>query len=242
MIASAERPVFLTAEWRKLAMANYAVDPALLHDFLPHGTVLDLFNDTCYVSLVGFRFTNTRLKGLRVPFLTDFEEVNLRFYVRHRTVEGWNRGVIFIREFVPKPALTFVARTLYKEPYRTLPMDHLWETNEKTVRVRYRWKLGTWHSIDLVASAEPKDIDANSEEEFITEHFWGYTRLSATRTAEYAVEHPRWQIYPVESATIAVDFGSLYGERFGFLSGCAPRSVLLAEGSSIIVRAGARLN
>lgn len=222
-------------------MANYAVEPALLHDFLPRGTELDLFNGNCYISLVGFRFIDTRLKGIRVPFHSDFEEVNLRFYVRHRSVEGWRRGVVFIREFVPKPALTFVARALYKEPYRTLPMDHRWEMEDATMRVRYRWKKGRWQTLELNTSSVPNDIAAGSEEEFITEHYWGYTRLNAMSTAEYAVEHPRWQIFPVLNATIDVDFGAVYGERFRSLTGSTPRSVMLAEGSPILVRTGARL-
>jgi len=32
---------FLTAEWRKLAFANYPVDPAVLQPCLPFGTELD---------------------------------------------------------------------------------------------------------------------------------------------------------------------------------------------------------
>lgn len=221
-------------------MVNYAVEPALLRDFVPHGTELDLFNGTCYLSLVGFGFINTRLKGIRVPFHTDFEEVNLRFYVRRRSAEGWRRGVVFIREFVPKPALTFVARTLYKEPYRTVPMDHVWETGDASVRVRYRWKMGAWQMLEVNASATPNDIAAGSVEEFITEHYWGYTRLNARSTAEYAVEHPRWQVYPVLGSTIDVDLGAVYGERFQFLTGSAPHSVMLAEGSPILVRTGGR--
>jgi len=239
---SATRPVFLTAEWRKLAMANYAVDPELLHDFLPHRTELDFFKGTCYVSLVGFHFSNTRLKGIPIPFHTEFEEVNLRFYVRYRSSEGWRRGVVFIREFVRKPALTFVAQTLYGEHYQTIPMDHHWQLDGDPLAVRYRWKKERWHSMEVIAGARTHDIIAGSEEEFITEHNRGYTRLSATRTAEYAVEHPTWQVYPIVRSTIDVDFGASYGERFRFLNGAEPRSVLLAEGSPISVRHGVRLD
>src|SRR4051812_45506678 len=111
------RTIFLQAEWRKLAMANYAVDPAVLKRHLPYKTELHLWNDTCYVSLVGFRFVNTRLRGFRVPFHINFEEVNLRFYVRYKDGDQWKRGVVFMKEIVPKPALTFVANAFYKENY-----------------------------------------------------------------------------------------------------------------------------
>src|SRR6478736_2670783 len=104
---------FLTAEWRKLAIANYVVDPKLLLPYLPYKTELDTWNGKCYVSLVGFRFVNTRLKGIPIPFHIHFEEVNLRFYVRYKDESGWKRGVTFIREIVPRPALTFIANNLY---------------------------------------------------------------------------------------------------------------------------------
>src|SRR3954453_11964004 len=112
--------VFLKAEWRKLAMANYAVDRKLLEKYLPYRTEIDTWDNTCYVSLVGFMFLNTRVKGLKIPFHTEFEEVNLRFYVRYRDGQAWKRGVVFIKEIVPRPMLTLVANTLYKEHYETL--------------------------------------------------------------------------------------------------------------------------
>src|SRR5690606_18853754 len=116
---------FLRADWRKLAIANYAVDPELLKPNIPHGTELDLWNDICYVSLVGFMFQRTRVLGIAVPFHTDFPEVNLRFYVRRKEGDEWRRGVVFIQECVPRAALSFIANTMYGENYRTMPMEHL---------------------------------------------------------------------------------------------------------------------
>src|ERR1700741_1211564 len=117
---------FLTAEWRKLAIANYIIDPQILKPFIPYKTELDLWNGKCYISLVGFRFINTKLRGFTIPFHRHFEEVNLRFYVRYKDSVGWKRGVTFIKEIVPKRALSFVANTLYKEKYITLPTKHSW--------------------------------------------------------------------------------------------------------------------
>ena len=117
---------FLRAEWRKLALANYVIDPERLAPHVPAGTELDLWQGKCYLSLVGFMFVNTRLLGVKVPFHVNFEEVNLRFYVRRREGSEWRRGVVFIKEIVPKPALTWVANTIYREHYETLPMEHFW--------------------------------------------------------------------------------------------------------------------
>jgi hypothetical protein len=229
---------FLTAEWRKLAMANYAVDPELLQKFLPAKTELDLWNNTCYVSLVGFMFLNTRLKGIKIPFHVNFEEVNLRFYVRYKHEQEWRRGVVFIKEIVPKPALTFVANTVYKEKYETMPMNHVWINTADTWQVEYAWKKGSWNSFNVIANNLAVAIDAGSEEEFITEHYWGYTKITNQKTSEYQVEHPRWLVYPTKDYRIEVDFENVYGHEFGFLRKEIPQSVFLAEGSEVKVNGG----
>jgi uncharacterized protein YqjF (DUF2071 family) len=236
-----EKPMnspFLTAEWRKLAMANYSVDAALLKSYVPNKTELDLWNNTCYVSLVGFMFLNTRLKGFSIPFHTHFEEVNLRFYVRYRDGQEWKRGVVFIKEIVPRPALTWVANTVYHEKYETMPMKHTWHETRDELTVTYAWKKETWNSFEVKASTATTPIRPGSDEEFITEHYWGYTQINPVKTSEYRVEHPTWEVYPVRDYHIDVRFGEVYGMQFDFLTSLRPASVFLAEGSAIQVQSG----
>lgn len=227
---------FLKAEWRKLILANYVIDPDVLKEYLPFGTELDLWNDRCYVSLVGFMFVDTKLLGIKIPFHVNFEEVNLRFYVRRRVGDEWRRGVVFIKEIVPKPALTFVANTIYKEHYQTLPMKHTWEFAEDTQRIEYGWKIKNhWNRIEVVASRLSSEIPFESEAEFITEHYWGYAKVNVQKTNEYQVTHPRWHQYAIEKVKIDADFELTYGNKFGFLNKMDPESVMLAEGSGITV-------
>jgi len=229
--------IFLTGEWRKLLIINYSVEPSILTPYLPYKTELDFWKDKCYVSLVGFRFINTRLKGITVPFHQNFEEINLRFYVRYKDGGNWKRGVTFIKEIVPKPALTFVANSIYKERYVTYPTKHRLVRNVNDMKVSYEWKHeGAWDLIEVVADLTSEAIKHESEEEFITEHYWGYTQLSNRLTSEYQVEHPMWQIYPVINHKIQVRFGELYGAEFGNLKDILPDSVMLAEGSNISIR------
>lgn len=216
-------------------MANYAIEPSILASYIPEGTELDLWNNTCYISLVGFMFLNTRLMGVSVPFHTNFEEVNLRFYVRRHGPTGWKRGVVFLKEFVPKPALTFVANSIYGEHYQTVPMNHEIKS-ANSLQVSYSWKVRKWNTFSVDADPLAQDIAVGSEAEFITEHYWGYTKLGSSKTSEYAVEHPRWQAYRVTDHKIDVDFESLYGPQFGSLNEQKPLSVFLAEGSEILVR------
>jgi len=229
---------FLQAEWKKLAMANYSIDKKLLEPYLPYKTEIDFWKDTCYVSLVGFMFLDTKVKGIKVPFHTNFEEVNLRFYVRFKGNGTWKRGVVFIKEIVPKPALTFVANTIYGENYETLPMSHSWEIRDESLIVEYKWKKKKWNSIRVTANKNSNKIEEGSEEEFITEHFWGYTKIKDNKTSEYGVEHPRWEVYKTVDYAIDVDFGNTYGKDFEFLESEIPKSVFLAEGSVIKVKEG----
>lgn len=222
-------------------MANYVVDPLLLQPFLPYKTELDFWNGNCYVSLVGFLFRNTRLKGIPIPFHTTFEEVNLRFYVRYKTGKEWKRGVVFIKEIVPKPAITFVANRLYNEHYQTLPMRHSWTATSNEIKVVYSWKLNRWHSLSVTAKNIAQEIASGSEEEFITEHYWGYTKIGEQHTGEYEVAHPKWVGYEVTNYAVQADFGQLYGQQFEILNHMKPSSVLLAEGSEIMVRPGLKI-
>ena len=227
---------FLTAEWRKLAMANYTVPDDWLLPHLPAGTELDRWAGSAYVSLIGFLFDRVRLLGVPVPWHTRFPEVNLRFYVRHRHAGEWRRGVVFVRELVPRPAVTWVANTVYGENYRTTRMRHRIDHGPDALRVAYDWRLGgRWQRFGLTADPTDRPLTAGSVEEFITEHYFGYTRHSPVRTSEYEVTHPAWDTYPVRDHTIDVDFAANYGDAFAPLTGRAPDSLLLAEGSPITV-------
>jgi len=232
---------FLTAEWRKLAMANYAIDKKILLPYLPKKTELDLWNATCYVSLVGFRFQDVKLRGFSIPCHTAFEEVNLRFYVRFKSSKGWKRGVVFISEIVPHRAITFVANTLYGEKYATMPMAYLWEEKEDTLTVSYKWKKKDWNELRVTTGVDTFVIEEGSEEEFITEHYWGYSKLKNNGTNEYEVAHPRWEVYQTKDYKIDVDFENIYGKHFQFLQQERPASVFVAEGSEISIKAGKKI-
>lgn len=278
---------FLTAEWRDLAMLNFAIDPAILAPLVPRGTELDSWHATTYVSLVGFRFLRTRLLGLPVPWHRDFEEVNLRFYVRRREGSEIRRGVVFIRELVPRRAIAAVARVWYNEPYTALPMRHRitrashpgggarTSTSSSTsghdaddrgaaanartnasanadadmdsnvdapVSVEYQWqRAGVWEGFSLRASGEAAPVDAGSEAEYITEHYWGYTAQRDGGAVEYEVRHPRWRVWPAVDVRVTCDVAALYGPAFVPALSEPPRSAFVADGSAIAVHQPRRL-
>ncbi|MBK8845424.1 MAG: DUF2071 domain-containing protein [Bacteroidetes bacterium] len=227
---------FLTAEWRKLVFVNYTIDPRILLPLVPAHTELDSWNNKCYISLVGFMFLNTKLRGIPIPFHRNFEEVNLRFYVRYNEKGTWKRGVVFIKEIVPKLLLTLVANSIYKESYVARPMDHFIKEHPDTLEVQYSWKeKNAEQLIYLKAENKPLPIMADSKEEFITEHYWGYAKASGNGTVEYQVQHPRWNIYKVIEHQLKVNYETVYGPSFEFLSHLNADGIMLAEGSEISV-------
>ncbi|MBO9731641.1 MAG: DUF2071 domain-containing protein [Chitinophaga sp.] len=234
---------FLTAAWRNLLMLNFEADPTVLKTYLPAHTELDTWNNTHYASLVGFLFQDTRVKGLGLPGHRTFEEVNLRFYVRFKEDGNWKRGVVFVKELVPKPLITFVANTIYKEKYATHPMEHHWEyPDADTLKVAYRWKVNNeWNHLTATALQATQPIITGSEEEFITEHYWGYTRVDDVTTGEYQVTHPQWHTHPVSHFGYQCSTRLLYGAAFENMLQQPPRSALLATGSEIAVMPGRKI-
>jgi uncharacterized protein YqjF (DUF2071 family) len=226
---------FLTAKWCDLIMANYEVDPSILQPLVPSGTELDLFEGKCFVSLVGFMFLDTRVLDFLVPFHVNFEEVNLRFYVKRVTDSETRRGVVFIKEIVPRGAIATVARVMYGEPYECWSMGNSRDENS----VSYEWSSSHCTNRLSVDRGQNLGVPADdSHRSFIIEHYWGYTRRSSTRTDEYKVEHSKWEIFSTADEHIDVDFARTYSEKFTFLNEAKAYSVLLAAGSDIAVYKG----
>ena len=227
---------FLTAEWNDLVLFNYEINPKNLENYVPKGTELDLWNGKCYISLIGFMFENVKVLGLKIPFHVNFEEVNLRFYVKRYEDGIWKRGVVFVKEIVPKHAITIVANTLYNEHYQTMKMRHSRTENHTSKTFQYEWfKDSKWNSITMTTKKNAIPIELNSEAEFITEHYFGYTNFNKEKSIEYADTHPRWEQLEVLDYKIEVDFESVYGTEFKFLQDLKPTSSFLALGSKITI-------
>src|SRR4051794_14502798 len=173
---------FLTAKWSDLIMANYEVDPKMLASKVPAGTELDLNNGRCYVSLVGFMFLDTKVFGVPFPFHVNFEEVNLRFYVKRLIDDEVRRGVVFLKEIVPRYAIATIARIMYGEPYECWTMS----SRLDDLLASYEWRKGNRSGRLSVKRGESLGVPANdSHGSFIIEHYWGYTARGRHRTDEY---------------------------------------------------------
>lgn len=232
--------VFLTAEWRNLLMLNFAIDPGVLQRFVPRGTELDAFEGRTYVSLVGFEFNRTRVAGFAIPLHRSFEEVNLRFYVRR----SGKRGVVFVRELVPKLAVAAIARIAFGENYSRVPMSHSIHILPDTgvVEAQYSWGSGARRCSMRIDAEKTTFLPADgSLSQFITEHYWGYAAQQDGGCLEYEVQHPRWLVREAKTARFRGDAAHFYGPEFGRLLALPPDSAFLAEGSPITVFKGSRV-
>lgn len=234
---------FLTAGWYNLAMLNFPINPSILEPYIPAGTQLDYWQDHAYVSVVGFQFIDAKVFGMPIPFHRHFAEVNLRFYVRRQAADGWRRGVVFVREIAPRVLVSLTARWFYNEKYVTMAMRQRIDlpAENKAGIIQYEWQhQQRWHGVSVRIHGQPQPLLAGSEEEFIAEHYWGYTKQPDGSTMEYQVEHPSWHVWPGSSAHLDCDVEAIYGEQFApFLR--RPSSAFVAAGSPIVVRRGQRL-
>ena len=237
---------FLAAQWRRLVMLNYEIDSAVLRPLVPRGVELDTWGGRHFVSVVGFQFLDTRLLGVPVPFHRDFDEINLRFYVRRRADDGWRRGVVFVKEIVPRWALATVARVAYGEKYVARPMRHRIDLHDDRVApgglVEYSWRdAGAWHHVRATTQGSAQPLVEGSQEEFITEHYWGYAAQHGGGSVEYRVEHPSWHVWQAADPGLDCDVEQVYGLHFVESLAAEPVSAFVADGSAVTVRRGTRI-
>jgi uncharacterized protein len=236
--------IFLSATWEYLAMFNYEVDPEVLKPHLPPFTEIDYFEGKAIVSVVGFLFNNTKVMGVKWPGFVNFEEVNLRYYIKYFDGKEWKRGVGFISEIVPSKIIATTANVLYNEHYSTAKMSHILNVENNKLSIEYFWQKrnGYKNVMQISASAFAQKIEPNSEAEFIFEHYYGYNKFNETTTIEYSLAHPIWEVYPVISHILDYNVEELYGAEFvPFLQNVNPLSVMLAKGSAVNVKTPKKL-
>lgn len=228
--------VFLKANWENIIMVNYEIAAEILFKFLPKGVSVDLYNGKAYISLVGFMFKNTKIFNVPTFKFGTFEEINLRFYVTRKVGNETRRGVVFINETVPYKTVAWLANTLYKEHYSVVPTKHSITRDSVNQKIKFEWLLQKkWNSIYVENTLSSHEMNHNSLEKFIYEHYYGYTKIDEQTTEEYRLHHPSWRIHEVVDYEIACDFKAMYGNAFSVLDDTKPTAVFIAEGSSVSI-------
>lgn len=225
---------FLSARWERLLLVTYAVEPELLLPHLPPHLELDCIDGSAFVSLVAFDFLNTKVLGIPWPGYRNFPEVNLRFYVRHTDTQ--RRGVVFIREYVPKRLIAWIANTLYNEPYFSAEMDSSWIENESSFELEHSLTLkNSTNKLKVLLQKGEFKPEEDSLSHFFKEHSWGFGQSQGGQLLEYEVWHPIWDTRPVIDLDMQWDWADVYGEKWAFLSQLKPFHTAFAIGSEIKV-------
>lgn len=231
--------VFLTARWEHLILITYAVPHEKLLPHIPKGLKPDILDGKCFASLVAFDFKDTKVKGMKVPFHINFPEINLRFYVQRE--DTGERGVVFIRELVPKYMIELIANVVYNEPYKCIPMKSRLETNGK-IKLEHKIEYnGKPYHIKVEAENNPYTPPPGSTEHFFKEHSWGFGKTKKGETLVYKVDHPIWEIFPVTDVKHNFDLGAIYGKEWEFLNDSEPYNVTFAKGSPVKVYGAEKL-
>ncbi len=221
---------FLTAQWRNLIVATFAVPDDILEKYLPPGLELDRHDGQAFCSLVGFQFQKPSVFGLPSPFYRNFPEWNLRIYVRR----GEKRGVHFVREFVPHRLVTWAGRLSFREPFETAPVTVDVSTGATKLKVEYTvTRGGKTHLLSAEGAIRtqcPSDWDAR-----FTDLNWAFSHTSSGGIREFEVKRPAWDMHPLHRFHIDVDWAKLYGPRWALMNGREPVSVALLAGSEVRV-------
>ncbi len=241
---------FLTARWTELLLLNFLVPVDEIARLAPPGTEPDLFQGQALISIVGFQFRDTRVLGCRLPGHTCFPEINLRYYVRHTAADEVRRGVVFVKEIVPRRLIALVANTIYNENYIARPMRSAPQIAgpELTVgdTLSYAWqsrgRAGQhWNTLAARVAATSQPLQPGSLEEFIVEHYWGYVRARDGSTREYRVAHDPWRVAPADNVIWDCDLAATYDTPLAKYLAAPPTSTLIADGAAVQVFPGRRI-
>jgi uncharacterized protein len=219
----------VSVEWRKLCYVSYAVDPALIAAHLPPGVSLDTLDGRAIVSLVAWSANYPQVFGVPLPGALKSTEMALRYFVR----EGPRRGAVTLFEDSSSPFAMLAARALFREPTRHAPMTSRVEESAGELGCHYTIERAGSHALSVRARAEARPLDRHSTAYLVVQRPYGYASSSRGELLRYDLDHPVWDTYDVLDHDVRVDYGSLYGDSWSFLSALQPTSVVLAEGSTV---------
>ncbi len=221
---------FMTGNWEDLIISTFEVSKNSLENYLPNNTELDLYNGKALISMVAFSFTKVKFFGVKIPFHQQFGQINFRFYVKSK-IDG-TIGVVFIREFAPKPMMAFIANKIYNEPFFYRKIHRNKTVSEHKVVLNYRYK-----NIDIKAtsSLETQGLKENTLDHFVVDRYIAFVKKNNTETYQYKINHKPWKLYKTE--TVSTDKAILTMLPIAFKN-AKQISTYVVDGSSISVEKG----
>ncbi|PCJ93196.1 MAG: hypothetical protein COA50_14260 [Flavobacteriaceae bacterium] len=222
--------IFMTGNWEDLIISTFEIDKNILEKYLPYDTELDLYHGKALLSTVAFTFSKVSFYGIKVPFHQQFGQLNFRIYVKSK-IDG-EKGVVFLKEFAPKPLIAFVASTFYNEPYQYKKIRSTKSILENQINMEYAYK-----NIHIQATANrlTRSLKENTLEHFIVDRYIAFIKGSETKTYQYTIGHKPWKLYNVKTSYTDDSVLSLLPHEF---NNAKLISTYFVDGSEVTVRKG----
>ncbi|WP_132051609.1 YqjF family protein [Pseudocnuella soli] len=185
-------------EWNRALFLHWKVPQDLLRPLVPPGLELDMHNSETWVSLVAFTMEQIRPRGLpAVGFVSNFEEINLRTYVR---VDN-KPGVYFLSIEAGNGLFAFIARNLSGLPYETAAMLRRNGANQPYTSINKRRDFQLQASFKIGSGQSQK----SALDHFLTEKYCLYLQKGNT-IYRYDIHHRPWNLYTVEQLQLKVAY------------------------------------
>ena len=183
-------------KWHDLLFAHWPMQPEQIRPLVPTQLDLDVFQGKAYVAVTPFHMSGIRARFFPpVPWLRRFPELNVRTYVRYKSIPG----VYFFSLDAGSLPAVWGAKLGYGLPYVyakmsvSISQSHIEYSSHRVqppgpadFRGRYR------------PVSEPRQREKNSIENFLTERYCLYT-IRSEKVYRAHIHHPPWMLQDAEA-------------------------------------------
>lgn len=180
----------LTQSWSRLTYLHWPYDPEVVRPFLPRGIEPDVVAGSTWVGLIPFAMRRLGFLGVRLPYVSNFLETNVRLY----GIDGeGRRSVVFLSLDADRLLPVLAARVGYRLPYVWSSMTMHRTGDEFTYATRRRFS-----GVRSVIRVRVGDaVVADPLDEFLTAR-WGLNFAWYGRTAYAPISHAPWPLHRAE--------------------------------------------
>ncbi len=194
-VAVPTRPWVMKHVWHDLLFLHWPVSVGVLRDRVPRQVEIDQFDGTAWLGIVAFWMDGIRLRYLpALPGASNFAELNVRTYVRHRG----QSGVYFMSLDAPHRLLSWIARRWYRLAYVAARVTVKKDTGRIDFHSTRDDPINTEFRARYRAIGTPQESPAGSLEEWLTERYRLYAADPSGRLWKAEIAHTPWPLQLAE--------------------------------------------
>lgn len=182
-------------EWNNAVFLHWQVDYNELRKFVPEDLEIDLYEEKPWVSLVAFKMEKMRLKNFpSFPPTSDFDEINIRTYVKKNN----KAGVYFLSIEGGTRVSCTIAKTVSELPYRHSKMKRH-ENLFRAANRQFNDKVCFCYEVGQELK-EKTELD-----KWLTERY-ALFQDTATSINEFEIHHVEWPIFELDLKEIEIEY------------------------------------